>query len=78
MPLYVSEVEALVGFVDGLKKSASYAHAMAHYQANPNWLKVRDMLENLIVHGQKMAMSKSVPRDEVIKQLDYRQSQIKT
>jgi hypothetical protein len=73
---YVNEVEALVGFVDGLKKSAGYAHAMAHYQENTNWLKVRDMLEALIESGQKMAMSKSMPRAEVLRNLDIRQKLI--
>lgn len=66
----------LVRFVDGLKVAAGSAHQLAHAQENPNWLKVRDMLENLIEHGQKMAMSKSMPREEVLRQLDIRQRNI--
>jgi hypothetical protein len=69
----MSEPECLLIFVDGLKKSAGAAHAMGHYQENPNWLKVRDLLENLIVQGQKMAISKSMPRSEVLLNLEARE-----
>ena len=60
-------------FVDGLKVAAGSAHQLAHTQENPNWLKVRDMLETLIEKGQRLALSKSMPRQEVIKQLNIRQ-----
>lgn len=61
-------------FVDGLKVAAGSAHQLAHAQENPNWLKVRDMLETLIEKGQRLALSKSMPRSEVLKELDIRQS----
>lgn len=73
MPLYVSEPEMLVRFVDGLKVAAGSAHQLAHSQENPNWLKVRDMLENLIESGQKMAMSRSMPRADVLANLTIRE-----
>jgi hypothetical protein len=72
MTLFVSEPEMLVRFVDGLKVAAGSAHQLAHAQENTNWLKVRDMLEALIESGQKMAMSKSMPRAEVLRNLDIR------
>lgn len=68
----------LVRFVDGLKVAAGSAHQLAHAQSNPNWLKVRDMLEGLIEHGQQMAMSKSMPRQDVLEQLNIRERNIKT
>lgn len=66
----------LVRFVDGLKTAAGSAHQLAHAQENPNWLKIRDLLENLVESGQKMAVSKSMPRQEVIRELDIRQKNI--
>lgn len=74
MTIYMSEPETLNYFVDGLKKAAGAAHALAHAQENPNWLKVRDMLESLIEKGQRLALAKSMPRNEVIRQLDIRQA----
>lgn len=62
----------LVRFVDGLKVAAGSAHQLAHAQENPNWLKVRDMLEALIEKGQKLALSKAMPRQEVLANLDHR------
>lgn len=76
--LYVTEPEMLVRFVDGLKVAAGSAHQLAHAQSNPNWLQVRDLLETLIEKGQKMAMARSMPREEVIRQLDIRQAALKT
>lgn len=64
----------LVRFVDGLKVAAGSAHQLAHAQSNPNWLKVRDMLETLIDKGQRLALAKAMPRNEVLRQLDIRQS----
>lgn len=78
MVVYVSEPEMLVRFVDGLKVAAGSAHQLAHAQSNPNWLKVRDMLEGLIEHGQQMAMSKAMPRQDVLEQLNIRQRNINT
>lgn len=75
--IYISEPEMLVRFVDGLKVAAGSAHQLAHAQSNPHWLKVRDSLESLIEHGQKMAMAKSLPREEVLYELDKRQAAIK-
>lgn len=72
MTLFVSEPEMLIRFVDGLKVAAGSAHQLAHAQENPNWLKVRDLLENLIESGQKMALAKSMPRQEVLRELDIR------
>lgn len=72
MVIYVSEPEMLLRFVDGLKIAAGSSHQLAHAQENPNWLKIRDMLENLIESGQKMAMAKSMPRYEVLQELDAR------
>jgi len=68
----------LVRFVDGLKVAAGSAHQLAHAQENPNWLKVRDLLESLIENGQKMAMAKSMPRQEVLKQLNIREKNSRT
>ena len=76
MTIIMSEPETLNYFVDGLKKAAGAAHALAHAQENPNWLKVRDMLESLIERGQRLAISKSMPRQEVLKQLDIRQTRV--
>lgn len=72
----MSEPETLVYFVDGLKKAAGGAHAMAHAQQNPNWFKVRDLLEGLIIHGQEMAVAKSMPRQEVLAELALREKNI--
>lgn len=77
MTLYVSEPEMLNRFVEGLKTAAGSAHQLAHAQQNPNWLQVRDLLETLIEKGQRLALSKSMPRAEVLRQLDIRQSNIK-
>lgn len=74
MVLYVSEPEMLVRFVDGLKVAAGSAHQLAHAQENPNWLKVRDLLEGLIESGQKMAMAKSMPRQQVLEELMVREA----
>lgn len=62
----------LLRFVDGLKISAGSAHQLAHAQQNPGWLKVRDLLENLVIQGQTMATAKAIPRQEVLRQLDVR------
>lgn len=78
MTLFVSEPEMLNRFVDGLKVAAGSAHQLAHAQENPNWLQVRDLLETLIEKGQRLALSKSMPRAEVLRQLDIRQSRVKT
>lgn len=72
MTIYISEPEMLVRFVDGLKIAAGSAHQLAHAQENPNWLKIRDMLEALIDKGQTMAVSKAMPRQEVLRELDKR------
>lgn len=77
MVIVISEPEMLVRFVDGLKIAAGSAHQLAHAQSNPNWLKVRDMLENLVESGQKMAMAKSMPRQEVLEQLKLREDGLK-
>lgn len=76
MTLFISEPEMLNRFVDGLKTAAGSAHQLAHAQENPSWLKVRDYLENLIEKGQRLAISKSMSRQEVLRQLDVRQSNI--
>lgn len=73
MTVYISEPEMLVRFVDGLKIAAGSAHQLAHAQSNPNWLKVRDLLENIMTQGQTLAVSKSMPRQEVLRELDLRQ-----
>lgn len=73
MTIYVTEPEMLVRFVDGLKVAAGSAHQLAHAQSNPQWLQVRDLLESLINSGQKLAVSKAMPRQEVLQQLDLRQ-----
>ena len=74
--IYISEPEMLVRFVDGLKVAAGSAHQLAHAQENPNWLKVRDMLESLIEKGQKMALAKSMPRQDVLANLNLRQMNV--
>lgn len=71
--IYLNEVEALMYTVDGLKKAAGGAHALAHYQQNPNWLKIRDLLESLIEKCQVLATSKSMPRSDVLAELNQRQ-----
>lgn len=76
MPLIMSEPECLVYLVDGLKKAAGGSHTLAHYQQNPNWLKIRDLLESLIEKCQIMASTKSMPRQEVIQKLDERMTHI--
>lgn len=78
MVIVISEPEMLLRFVDGLKVAAGASHQLAHAQENPHWLKVRDLLENLIESGQKMAMSKSLPRQEVLAELDARQKKLET
>ena len=44
--------KVLVEFVEGIKTAAGSAHALAHYQANPKWLDIRDILENIITIGE--------------------------
>jgi hypothetical protein len=78
MVIFVSEPEMLLRFVDGLKTAAGSAHQLAHTQENPNWLKVRDMLENLIESGQKMAMARSMPRQDVLSELALREQAART
>lgn len=68
----------LLRFVDSLKAAAGSAHQMAHAQSNPKWLTVRDLLENIIIQGQKLATSKSMPFQQVLRELDVRKNKIKT
>lgn len=72
MVVYLSEVEVFKELIDGLKRSASSAHALSHYQQNPNWLKVRDNLEIMIVACQELVSAKSLPRQQVLEALDKR------
>lgn len=67
-----NEPELLLGFMDAMKRGASYANGMAHAQANPNWLMVRDILEQVRGQAIKMATNKAVPRQDVLKLLDSR------
>lgn len=76
MAIYISEPEMLVRFVDGLKAAAGSAHQLAHAQENPKWLTVRDKLEMLIMAGQQLAMAKSMPRQQVLAELDIRAKNI--
>lgn len=78
MVIYVSEPEMLARFVDGLKVAAGSAHQLAHAQENPNWLKIRDMLESIVENGQKLAMSKSIPRQQVLEELLIREKASRT
>lgn len=78
MTLYMSEPEVLLQFVDGLKRSAGAAHALAHAQSNPHWLSIRDALEEMIVRGQVLATSKSMPRAQVLQELQVRKNKLKT
>lgn len=59
MVIYLSEPEILLEFVDGLKKAAGSAHALAHAQGKPEWLAIRDKLEILIMAGQTLVTMKS-------------------
>lgn len=70
MTVYLSEVEVLVELVDGLKKAAGASHALAHYQQKPQWLKIRDNLEVMIVACQELASAKSIPRYQLEPMLD--------
>lgn len=72
----IDEKSAILGFIDSLKKSAGYAHALGHYQANPQWLSIRDLLENVVEQGQKMYFAKAMPRAEVLQALEVRKNQI--
>lgn len=78
MVILISEPEMLLRFVDGLKVAAGSAHQLAHAQENPSWLKVRDLLEGLIESGQKLAMSKSMPRQQVLEELIKREKASRT
>ncbi len=42
------KLRLFVDFIEGIKLAAGSAHALAHYQENPKWLDVRDLLENII------------------------------
>lgn len=75
MTTYLTEPEVLVEFVDGLKRSAGACHALAHYQENPTWLQLRDLLESVIEQGQKLVVSKSMPRYQVLSELDRREKE---
>lgn len=77
MTVFISEPEMLVRFIDGIKIAAGSAHQLAHAQENPNWLKVRDLLESLIESGQKLATSKSMPRQQVLEELAKREVKAK-
>ena len=76
MVIYLSEPEMLARFVDGLKVAAGSAHQLAHAQENPNWLKIRDYLESIIENGQRLAMSKSMPRQQVLEELVKREANV--
>lgn len=76
MVVYISEPEMLMRFTDGIKIAAGSAHQLAHAQENPNWLKIRDMLESVIEAGQKLALSKSMPRQQVLEELIIREKSI--
>lgn len=64
--------DLLLFLVDGLKKAASAANGLAHTQANPAWLTIRDLLENVRTNALIMATSKSVSRQNVLQMLDSR------
>lgn len=66
------EPEMLLGFMDSMKRAASYANGMAHAQQNPQWLAVRDLLEGCRGQAVKMATQKAVPRHQVLGMLDHR------
>lgn len=73
MTVYLTEVEVLMELVDGLKKAAGSAHALAHYQENPKWLVIRDTLEKLIETSQTLVVQKSMPRQDVLSELTLRE-----
>ncbi len=72
MTVYLTEPEILIEFVEGLKRSAGASHALAHAQQNTHWLKIRDLLESLIEKGQVLATSKSMPRSQLLQELNLR------
>jgi hypothetical protein len=67
-----TEPEMLMRFMQALKDAAGSAHQLAHAQQNPNWLSVRDLLEATREQGAKMAMRRSMPRQDVLTALDRR------
>lgn len=44
--------ELFVDFIDGLKVAAGSSHQLAHAQMNPQWLDLRNLLEQVIEVGQ--------------------------
>lgn len=74
MVIIISEPEMLARFIDGLKVAAGSAHQLAMAQENPKWLQIRDVLEAIIENGRKLAMSKSMPRYQVLEELLKRET----
>lgn len=72
----LSEHELLLEFMDGLKRAASAAGGMAHYQHNPGWLMVRDMLESCRHNGMAMASKRPLSRQQTLNGLDKYKSGI--
>lgn len=48
-------------FVDGLKKAATAANGLAHAQANPTWMAIRDSLEMMVTTFKQMIMMYKQP-----------------
>lgn len=68
-----SEPQILIRFMEAMKQAAGCAHQLAHAQQNPAFLLVRDSCEALRQTSMRMAVSKPVPRKEVLAMLDRRE-----
>jgi len=66
----ISEKEAILGFMDSMKKAASYAGMLAHYQQNPQWMTVRHFCEQVNSTAIDIATSKALSRNDVVRRLD--------
>lgn len=57
-------------FLDGVQKAAVAANGLAHTQANPKWLAVRDGLENLVKLFKTLIIAgKQPPRAKIVSTL---------
>jgi hypothetical protein len=66
-----SESETLLRFMDAMKQAAGCAHQLAHMQQNPNWLRIRDLLEGVRQQASKIGAGRSVPRQAILAQFDH-------
>lgn len=48
-------------FIEGLKQATTAAHGLAHTQANPTWLKIKDTLDGMVKTFKQIIISGRQP-----------------